>query len=727
MGGGLVNATINSINVISPNGGEYLSGTQEITWNWEGNDSSDMVDIVYSTDGFVSSQKIIDTGVEVGSLSFLWNTDIDKFLDMDDYKIRLIDKKGLLYDTSDGTFTIDNTNPIVTIDSVTPLTKNDIIVITGTFTEVNLETIIVNDVVATLETGTYSAEINLEEGSNTITVVATDKAGNIGQSTETIVLDTIAPETTDNSISYPNWFNSDVTITLSCVDYDKTYYCVDKDNGCTPTIEGNSVIVSAEGENYIRYYSVDLAGNKEVVKSATNTIKIDKIEPVITIDDITLFTNIDTQTITFSIDELNLFEINVNEINVNVIEKNTYSVTINLVEGENKITIVATDLAGNIGQSTETIVLDVIAPKISSYEITNPVFSPNDDGVKDNVTIDLRFSEEVDWSIQILDENDVVYSWEGLSTNPHKKVWRGKDNSGVFVSDGTYAIKVTIEDKAGNQFIDESRTITLDTTAPIIEEIEGNVVIEFGEDVTICATIIGATIVDYYLEDFSGGMQGNNNEYCATISELNENQEYYITATDGVGNVWTSDSYTIEVADFKIALQEGWNLISIPLVPENDDTSIDTILSDVSENVDVVWAYTYDEVLGKNTWRYYDDETGNLDKIIPGYGYYIKMGSEDILYLNGKRMYGNDDNIAPKPLVVTLTPSWNLIGHYGLIEDISKSSALDTLSGSDSTILDKDGYSIADEEPLNPKQGYWLFLTGTDNLDYAPSEEAYSQ
>lgn len=33
---GSVSATINSIEVISPNGGEYLSGTQEIEWTFVG-------------------------------------------------------------------------------------------------------------------------------------------------------------------------------------------------------------------------------------------------------------------------------------------------------------------------------------------------------------------------------------------------------------------------------------------------------------------------------------------------------------------------------------------------------------------------------------------------------------------------------------------------------------------------------------------------------------------
>jgi len=47
---------------------------------------------------------------------------------------------------------------------------------------------------------------------------------------------------------------------------------------------------------------------------------------------------------------------------------------------------------------------------------------------------------------------------------------------------------------------------------------------------------------------------------------------------------------------------------------------------------------------------------------------------------------------------------------------------LKTLSGSYATLIDKDGVV---QTFFSPTKGYWLFLTGTDNLDYAPSEESY--
>jgi len=438
---------------------------------------------------------------------------------------------------------------------------------------------------------------------------------------EDMEVDEIEPVTTDSGTD-SNWHNSDVTVTLVCNDADsscdETYYCTDQEGICNPETLGNSIIVGAEGENYVRFYSVDFAGNVELVKTAENTVKIDNTDPIVTIDSVTTPTKIDTQTIMGTFTELNLDKIEVNG-ELAIISGNSYSAEVLLSEGSNDIIVVATDLAGNTGQVSDTIVLD--------------------------------------------------------------------------------------------------------TTAPEITDVTGDTAILVGESINVCATVtdsgsgVNNVILHYdlvnVLMDYSSG-----DEYCQTIPILEEDKEYWITATDKVGLATTSLPYTIEVFDYMIGLETGWNLLSIPLVPEDDDTSIESVLSGVSGNVKIVWSYQQGE------WSYYSGENGgNLDRIIPGFGYYIKMNGEDTLYQNGEKMYGNDEFVVPRPPVVTLTPSWNLIGHYGMVESLPKEDALDTLAGSYSTMLDKEGNPIS---YFNPTEGYWLFLTGTDNLDYAPSEEAYT-
>jgi len=92
------------------------------------------------------------------------------------------------------TFSVDLTNPTIDTVVVTTPTSIPTQTITGTFTETNIDTITVNGVPATLGSGTYSAvDIPLVEGPNTITVVATDFAGNTGTNSDTVTLDTQAP------------------------------------------------------------------------------------------------------------------------------------------------------------------------------------------------------------------------------------------------------------------------------------------------------------------------------------------------------------------------------------------------------------------------------------------------------------------------------------------------------------------------------------------------------
>ncbi len=210
----------------------------------------------------------------------------------------------------------------------------------------------------------YTGTFNLSDGIYTIYYYSVDNAGNKEAEKYFVVkVDTYPPTTMDDSDDI--WHNTNVTIelisgdSLSGVAY--TYYCTDQINNCTPSIIGNHALISKEGYNYLRYYSKDYAGNKEEIKSAL--VKIDKTPPSLTIDPVTTPTNIPTQTITGTVtDELSgVKEVVVNGVNATIID-NTYAATINLVEGLNTISVIATDIAGNQISKTTYIFLDTVPP-----------------------------------------------------------------------------------------------------------------------------------------------------------------------------------------------------------------------------------------------------------------------------------------------------------------------------------------------------------------------------
>jgi len=79
---------LSGINITSPNGGEYWSGTQEITWTADC-EAGDLVNIYYSSDNFVSSNKIVD-GLSCSSGVYDWDT--NSVSDGSTYKIKVADK-----------------------------------------------------------------------------------------------------------------------------------------------------------------------------------------------------------------------------------------------------------------------------------------------------------------------------------------------------------------------------------------------------------------------------------------------------------------------------------------------------------------------------------------------------------------------------------------------------------------------------------------------------------
>jgi len=93
---------------------------------------------------------------------------------------------------------------------------------------------------------------------------------------------TTTPVVTSGTAGSNNWWLSDVDITLGCYDgsgsgCDETWHCIDQSDSCGPNILSASLTVTNEGTNYVRFYSTDMIGNTELVKSFE--VKIDKTPP----------------------------------------------------------------------------------------------------------------------------------------------------------------------------------------------------------------------------------------------------------------------------------------------------------------------------------------------------------------------------------------------------------------------------------------------------------------
>ena len=122
-----------------------------------------------------------------------------------------------------------------------------------------------------------------------------------------------------------------------------------------------------------------------------------------------------------------------------------------VADGSYTFKVEAWDDNGNVGQSdTGTVVVDNTAPQITA---TAPylIFSPNDDGNKDTLSIGQSGSEELKWSASISNSAGTAiasFTWE--DSQPESFEWSGTNDEGILAPDGVYAYSISATDRAGN-------------------------------------------------------------------------------------------------------------------------------------------------------------------------------------------------------------------------------------------------------------------------------------
>lgn len=123
---------------------------------------------------------------------------------------------------------------------------------------------------------------------------------------------------------------------------------------------------------------------------------------------------------------------------------------------------------------TPAFLLDRTPPSASiALGDENAIFSPDNDGRRDNFKFSFQSSEEDSWNLIIRDANrneKVVRQYQ--QSLPASLVWDGKDDQGRIVPDGDYEVYVFAVDKAGNSFSTVSGKVTVDTARPVVELIQ---------------------------------------------------------------------------------------------------------------------------------------------------------------------------------------------------------------------------------------------------------------
>lgn len=124
---------------------------------------------------------------------------------------------------------------------------------------------------------TEGSTLTVNQTISTVTFFAKDRAGNKSEETTlSFVRDEVAPVTSSN---IPDaWQTGDVQVVLTATDDQsgvaKTYYSLNDGRN----VEGNSFTITQEGITYVRFFSVDNAGNIEL--ALEQEVKIDRSNPV---------------------------------------------------------------------------------------------------------------------------------------------------------------------------------------------------------------------------------------------------------------------------------------------------------------------------------------------------------------------------------------------------------------------------------------------------------------
>ncbi|MDO8568419.1 MAG: emp24/gp25L/p24 family protein [Dehalococcoidales bacterium] len=130
---------------------------------------------------------------------------------------------------------------------------------------------------------------------------------------------------------------------------------------------------------------------------------------------------------------------------------------------------------------------------------------------------------------------------------------------------------------------------------------------------------------------------------------------YTLTASSGKLTPAVSSAFDVSrlLPANCVALNAGWNLMSLPLTP--DDPAIATILAGISGSVLSVWHY---DTASANWSSYVPSVGGTLATMTDGKAYWINMSAPAILTLDSRELTTK----LTKPPAYQVIPGWNMIG-----------------------------------------------------------------
>ncbi|MBU0475278.1 MAG: hypothetical protein KKF62_14085 [Bacteroidetes bacterium] len=430
-------STLPVITIISPDN-NLITSSSSLNITGSVNDASD---VTLTVNG--------DTTTVDGSGNFTYNASL---LEGTNSIIVIATDEAGNSNTETRTLLVDTVEPIIVITN--PVDSSVVgslsTTLTGNVNDTAISLLTINgDTVAVDGVGNFTFNVSLLEGENNINIIATDKAGNQTNKMHLIVADTtpalLVVNTPTDSLT-----TNQTTIAVTGNVTDATDMIVTV-NGDTVIVDGtgnySTNVVLSEGQNVIMIIVSDEGGN---TKTVTRNVLLDIIAPSITITSPadSSITSLTTATLIGNVTGTDINVVTVNGDTVIVDINGDFSAFINLVEGKNNISIVATDTVGNETNLAHVIYLDSTPPVLT---ITNPA----DSTVTNQATIILTGTVDGSNDVVIVNGDTVAV-----------------DQNGDFSKELTLAeaeniINITATDEVGNE-TSITRLITLSYMPPVL-------------------------------------------------------------------------------------------------------------------------------------------------------------------------------------------------------------------------------------------------------------------
>lgn len=265
----------------------------------------------------------------------------------------------------------DTAAPVIAIQQPADgvITSNTQVTVSGTYGDANLVSITINGVIAALSGGTFTANVTLNEGPNSLNVVAADPAGNQSTSSVAVTRDTIAPLLT---IAQPGEgavvTQSGLTIIGTFGDPNKATITINNDLSNRPKTSGDqytAFLSLTEGTNTFTLQGFDKAGNHtDVVR--TVVYHIDHTPPQLTVAEPAQNSVAKVLTVRGTVTSINpLVSVSANGHPLSINPDGIFAGALNLPEGVNEIQIQAVDANANSTTIVRTVTIDTTAPAIS--------------------------------------------------------------------------------------------------------------------------------------------------------------------------------------------------------------------------------------------------------------------------------------------------------------------------------------------------------------------------